>query len=46
MAKQFQKLADALNEDFRFAHTNDAAVLEEYSETKYDYFVPANICKF
>jgi protein disulfide isomerase family A protein 3 len=29
-AKEFQKLASALSEDFRFAHTSDAAVLDKY----------------
>lgn len=30
VAKQFQKTADALNEDFRFAYSTDADVLKEY----------------
>ena len=29
-AKEFQKLAGVLNEDFRFGYSSDAAVLEKY----------------
>ena len=28
--KQFKKLADALNEDHRFAHTTNKDILEKY----------------
>jgi len=30
ISKQFQKLADALNEDFRFAHTTEQSILDKY----------------